>query len=203
MGVRLARRVGPRPAVPRKALVKFNVLGPLEVSAAERPLAIGGSRARAVLALLLLDANRVVPAERLMDAVWPELARERAAANLQVRLSELRKALRTVGESERLETRAPGYVLRVEPDELDLTQFEQLVAGGRTLADGDPETASGCSIRRCRCGAVPRSPTSTASASRTPSRHGSRRSGSAHSNRESTRSWRAAATPRRSASSSR
>ena len=123
--------------------MKFNVLGPLEVSAAERPLAIGGSRARAVLALLLLDANRVVPAERLMDEVWPQLARERAAANLQVRLSELRRALRTVGESERLETRAPGYVLRVEPSELDLTQFEQLVAGGRSaLADGDPETAT-------------------------------------------------------------
>ena len=121
MGVRLTRCVGPGPAVPRKALVKFNVLGPLEVFAAERPLAIGGSRARAILALLLLDANRVVPAERLMDAVWPELARERAAANLQVRLSGLRKALRTVGESERLKTLAPGYVLRVEPNELDLT----------------------------------------------------------------------------------
>ena len=78
--------------------MQFNVLGPLEVSVAERPLAIGGSRTRAVLALLLLDANRVVPAERLMDEVWPELAPERAAANLQVRLSELRKALRTVGE---------------------------------------------------------------------------------------------------------
>ena len=123
--------------------MKFNVLGPLEVSAAERPLAIGGSRARAVLALLLLDANRVVPAIRLMDEVWPQLTRERAAANLHVRLSELRRALRTVGESERLETRAPGYVLRVEPSELDLMQFEQLVAGGRSaLGDGDPETAT-------------------------------------------------------------
>ena len=123
--------------------MKFNVLGPLEVSAAERPLAIGGSRARAVLALLLLDANRVVPAMRLMDQVWPQLTRERAAANLHVRLSELRRALRTVGESERLETRAPGYVLRVEPSELDLMQFEQLVAGGRSaLGDGDPETAT-------------------------------------------------------------
>ena len=87
---------------------------------------------------------------RLMDQVWPQLTRERAAANLQVRLSELRRALRTVGEAERLETRAPGYVLRVEPSELDLMQFEQLVAGGAVaLGDGDPRRRPGA-----RSGAV-------------------------------------------------
>ena len=122
--------------------MQFHVLGPLEVTAAGRPVPLGGSRTRAVLALLLLDANRVVPTDRLMDELWPRLAPERAAANLQVRMSELRKALRAVDESGRLETRAPGYLLRVEPDELDLARFEQLVASGRDeLAGGDPVSA--------------------------------------------------------------
>jgi DNA-binding SARP family transcriptional activator/pimeloyl-ACP methyl ester carboxylesterase len=95
-----------------------------------------------VLALLLLNANRVVSTDRLMQELWPELAPDRAAANLQVRLSELRKALRTVEEADRLETRAPGYVLRVAPDELDVLRFEQLAASGReALAGGDPDSA--------------------------------------------------------------
>jgi DNA-binding SARP family transcriptional activator/pimeloyl-ACP methyl ester carboxylesterase len=123
-------------------MVEFHVLGPLEVTAGGRSLSVGGSRTRAVLALLLLHANRVVSADRLMQELWPELAPDRAAANLQVRLSELRKALRTVGEAGRLETRPPGYVLRVAAGELDLREFEQLAASGRdALAGGDAETA--------------------------------------------------------------
>ena len=95
--------------------MQFDVLGPLEVTVGGKSLSIGGSRTRQVLALLLLNANRVVSAERLMEELWPELAPDRAAANLQVRVSELRRALRNVGEDDRLETRPPGYVLRVGP----------------------------------------------------------------------------------------
>ena len=76
--------------------------------AGERSLAVGGARTRAVLALLLMNANRTVPAERLADQLWPDLAPDRAAANLQVRLSELRRALRSVGESQRLQTQSAG-----------------------------------------------------------------------------------------------
>jgi DNA-binding SARP family transcriptional activator/pimeloyl-ACP methyl ester carboxylesterase len=95
-----------------------------------------------VLALLLLNANRVVSADRLMQELWPELAPDRAAANLQVRLSELRKALRAGDQADRLETRPPGYLLRVAPDELDVLRFEQLAGSGRdALAGGDPDTA--------------------------------------------------------------
>jgi len=101
-------------------------------------VAVGGARSRAVLAMLLLNPNRLVSADRLTDELWPELGQERAAANLQVRLSELRRAFRSVGESERLATRAPGYVLRVGADELDLLRFEQLAAAGReALAAGE------------------------------------------------------------------
>ena len=122
--------------------MEFHVLGPSEVTVGGRSLSVGGSRTRAVLALLLVNANRVVAADRLMDELWPELAPDRAAANLQVRLSELRKALRAVQEADRLETRPPGYVLRVAAGELDLWRFEQLAASGRdALAGGDAATA--------------------------------------------------------------
>ena len=69
-------------------MVEFHVLGPVEVTCGGRSLAIGGARTRAVLAMLLTNANTVVSAGRLVDELWPEFVPERAAANLQVRLSE-------------------------------------------------------------------------------------------------------------------
>jgi DNA-binding SARP family transcriptional activator len=118
--------------------VEFHILGPVEVTHSRRSLAVGGARARALLAMLLLNANRVVSADRMADELWPGLGQERAAANLQVRLSELRRALRSVGESERLVTRPPGYLLQVTAEELDALRFEQLAAAGRqALAAGD------------------------------------------------------------------
>ena len=93
--------------------MQFHVLGPLEARYRGQSLEVGGARSRAVLALLLVNANSVVSADRLADELWPNLAPDRAAANLQVRLSELRKALRSIGESDRLQTRSPGYILRI------------------------------------------------------------------------------------------
>jgi len=123
-------------------VVEFGVLGPLEVTVAGQSVAIGGTRTRAVLALMLVNANRVVSADALADQLWPDLAADRAAANLQVRLSELRRALRSVGEAGRLETRPPGYVLHVGPDEFDVLRFEALFAAGRdALAAGNPDGA--------------------------------------------------------------
>ena len=111
--------------------MEFGILGPLEVSVAGQPLAIGRARTRAVLALLLVEANRVVPADTLAQLLWPHLTTDRAMANLQVRLSELRRALRSVGEGDRLESRPPGYRLHVDDGELDALRFEGLVAAGR------------------------------------------------------------------------
>ena len=122
--------------------MEFRVLGSLEVISGGRPLAIGGARSRAVLAMLVMNANRVVPADRLVEEMWPELAPDRAANNLQVRLSELRRAFRSAGEEDRLVTRAPGYLLRAAPAELDVLRFEELVAEGRaSLAAGDAAIA--------------------------------------------------------------
>jgi DNA-binding SARP family transcriptional activator len=122
--------------------VQFHVLGPLEVTHNGRTVAVGGARTRTVLAMLLIDANRVVAADRLVNELWPEHGQERAAANLQVRLSELRRALRSVKQGERLVTRSPGYLLRVNADELDVLVFEQLLSAGReAIAAGDADRA--------------------------------------------------------------
>ncbi|HEY1004507.1 MAG TPA: BTAD domain-containing putative transcriptional regulator [Streptosporangiaceae bacterium] len=123
--------------------MELRVLGPIEVIHGGQALAVGGTRARAVLAVLLLNANRVVSADRLASELWPDLEPERAAANLQVRLTELRRALRSAGEADRLVTRPPGYAFRATADELDLMRFEQLAAAGRTaLAGGDAAGAA-------------------------------------------------------------
>ena len=131
-----------RASADERRTVEFHVLGPLEVTSGGRLLSVGGTRTRAVLALLLINANAVVSAGRLAEELWPGRAPGRAAANLQVRLSELRKALRSVGEGDRLATQAPGYVLRVTADELDVLRFRRLAASGReALAAGDAATA--------------------------------------------------------------
>jgi DNA-binding SARP family transcriptional activator len=107
--------------------VDFRILGPLEVLDDGRALDLGGGKQRAVLAVLLLRANRVVSRDDLVDAIWGERAPETATKALQVYVSQLRKAL----GRDRILTRAPGYELRVEPGELDLQQFTQLVESRR------------------------------------------------------------------------
>src|SRR5438105_1251870 len=110
--------------------MEFRILGPLEVVEDGRALALGGAKQRALLAALLLERNRVVPAERLIDALWDDEPTETAAKALQVYVSQLRKLL----GPDRVETRAPGYRLRVDEGELDLERFERLVAAGDARA---------------------------------------------------------------------
>jgi DNA-binding SARP family transcriptional activator len=123
--------------------VEFRVLGPVEVTVGGQPLEVGGARSRTVLAMLLAQANQLVRADRLTEELWPGQPADRAAASLQVRLSELRKGLRSAGEADRLVTRPPGYLLQVRPGELDSRRFEELAAqGNAALAGGDPATAA-------------------------------------------------------------
>jgi DNA-binding SARP family transcriptional activator/tetratricopeptide (TPR) repeat protein len=105
----------------------FRLLGPLEVRSEDGPLPLGGAKQRTLLALLLLNANRVVARDRLIQELWGDDAPESAVTAVQVYVSRLRKLL----PSGRLETRPPGYLLRVEPAELDLDRFERLRAAGR------------------------------------------------------------------------
>jgi DNA-binding SARP family transcriptional activator len=105
----------------------YGVLGPLQVSDGERSIEITGTKQRALLATLLLHANRVVSTDLLIDALWGETAPVTAGKGLHVHVSNLRKLL----GRERVQTRPPGYLLVVADGELDLDRFQRLVAEGR------------------------------------------------------------------------
>jgi DNA-binding SARP family transcriptional activator len=107
--------------------MEFRILGPLEVVEDGVRLAVRGAKQRGLLAILLLHANEVVSADRLLDGLWEEQPPATAQKALQVYVSQLRKLL----GAERVQTMAPGYLLRVEPDELDLERFQRLQEGGR------------------------------------------------------------------------
>ena len=94
--------------------MEFRILGPLQVLDGGRELPLGGAKQRALLALLLLDPNRVVSRDRLIDELWGASPPATAQTALQVYVSQLRKEL----GAERLVTRAPGYELsvRLEPE---------------------------------------------------------------------------------------
>jgi DNA-binding SARP family transcriptional activator len=109
----------------------FLLLGPLEVSLDGKPVELPGGKPSALLARLLLDSGRVVAKEELVDSLWGERPPPSARKVLQVYVSQLRKAL----GPRQIETRAPGYRLRVEGDEHDLGRFETLVDRARNEAD--------------------------------------------------------------------
>src|SRR5262245_37405335 len=114
--------------------MKFRILGSLEVLDGNRALEVGGAKQRSLLAVLLLNANQVVSSHRLIDAVWGEVPPETAGKAIQNYVSQLRRVL----GKERLETKPPGYLLRVERDELDAYQFEGLVDQANAA---DPEAS--------------------------------------------------------------
>jgi WD40 repeat protein/DNA-binding SARP family transcriptional activator len=124
--------------------LEFRILGPLTVRADGVSLPIGGPKQRALLAMLLMSANRVVSRERLIGELFPAQVVESADHALRNHVSRLRKVLRPVAMDEpRLVARPPGYLLRVEPGELDLHTYEKLVADAReALADADPHSAA-------------------------------------------------------------
>src|SRR5262245_10223646 len=118
--------------------MNFGILGPLQIHDGDLELRLTGGKQRAVLAILLLHAGEVVSSDRLIDDLWGDEPPESGVTALQVRVSQLRKALGP--SAEQLETRAPGYLLRVGPDELDLQRFERLVDQAERA---EPEIASG------------------------------------------------------------
>jgi DNA-binding SARP family transcriptional activator len=106
--------------------VDFRLLGPLEVWHEGRAVPVRGAKQRALLAVLLLNANQVISSDRLLDELWGDEPPEARTAALRVRLSQLRKAL-DVGGANPIVTRAPGYSIELRPDQLDLRRFERLV----------------------------------------------------------------------------
>ena len=128
--------------------VEFRVLGPLEARVEGAPAPLGGPKQRALLALLLLNRNEAVSTDRLLDGLWGERPPPSAAKVVQQYVSRLRRVLEADGADEKLlVTRAPGYMLRVAPGELDLERFEVLTEQARRAqAAGDP-AAAGAALR--------------------------------------------------------
>jgi predicted ATPase/DNA-binding SARP family transcriptional activator len=124
----------------------FRILGPLEALDQGREVALGGSKRRALLALLLLHANETLSTDRLIDALWGERPPSTAAKAVQVHVSRLRKALTPEaanGATGVVVTREHGYELKLDPERLDAHRFERLVAeGNRELAAGRPQRAA-------------------------------------------------------------
>jgi DNA-binding SARP family transcriptional activator len=123
--------------------VEFRILGPLEVRAKGGVVPLAGKKQRALLTLLLLHANQVVSSNELIDELWDADSPDAGRAALRVRIHELRKVL----PDDVLQTRSPGYMVRVDPEGLDLHQFERLLEDGRRSleagAAGDAAVALG------------------------------------------------------------
>src|SRR5437773_10355140 len=111
----------------------FRLLGPLEVSRDGDVLQLGGPKQRALLALLLVDAGRAVSTDRLIDALWGEQPPRTAPTSLQNFVSQLRKQL----GPDLLVTKPPGYLLRIDPLQLDVNRVHALVAEARAAPAGE------------------------------------------------------------------
>ena len=126
-GVGVVDRVG--------SAVEFGILGPLEVASGEGVLEVRGAKCRALLAVLLAHANRVVSSDRLVEYVWDGAPPESATATLQTYVYQLRKSL----PPDMLRTRPAGYVLEVPPGDLDALRFEHALDEVRRRQDAPPD----------------------------------------------------------------
>jgi DNA-binding SARP family transcriptional activator len=114
-------------------MLDFRILGPLEVRDGDASIALGGPRQRALLVALLLRAGRVVPTEQLVDELYGDDPPKAAKTSVQNAVVALRKVL----GAETLVTRAPGYVLQVEREQVDAHLFEKLLADARRASPAE------------------------------------------------------------------
>jgi DNA-binding SARP family transcriptional activator/class 3 adenylate cyclase/tetratricopeptide (TPR) repeat protein len=115
--------------------VEYRILGPLEVHDGTRLLELGGAKQRSLLAVLLLNANQVVSTDHLIDALWDDIPPGSAGKAIQVYISQLRRIL----GKDRVQTKAPGYLVCVDPDQLDIDRCEVLLEQAKRA---EPEVAS-------------------------------------------------------------
>jgi DNA-binding SARP family transcriptional activator len=128
--------------------VEFGVLGPLEVRDGGSVVPVGPPRIRAVCAILLVRPGHLITVEQFVDDLWPGRPPAGARALVRDYVSRLRRVLRSVPSgADRVVTRRPGYLLRVEDQELDLHRFERVVAEART-ATQDGEADRGAQLFR-------------------------------------------------------
>ena len=118
--------------------MEFRILGPLEVSVGDGAIKLGGPKQRAVLAHLILRANRPVPIDLLIDGLWGEEPPETARNTLQTYVYRLRQVL----GDDRISSEAGGYVLRADAAEIDAAQFEAMVKAAKADLPSDPSKAA-------------------------------------------------------------
>src|SRR4029450_4771071 len=124
------------------AMMEFGVLGPLEVRAGSGLVRVPGVKERALLADLVVNAGRVVAADRRVEDLWGEDPPGTPANTLQGRVSALRRSLGSEG-SGLVVTRPPGYLLEVAPEQVDAGRFERLVGQGLAGAGGGRVVSGG------------------------------------------------------------
>jgi len=127
--------------MPDRDSLQFAILGPLEVTAAGTPLALGGAQRKVLMTVLLLEVGQVVPMHRLLEAIWGEDPPDRAVATLRTHVSELRRRLED-GPTQVLLRKGAGYLLAVRQEQIDSWQARRLLEQGRrAVDDGDPVSA--------------------------------------------------------------
>ena len=138
--------MGPAESTKSRQQLEFRLLGTFEVVSGDRRLAIGSGKQRALLAMLALRLNDVVPGDELVDQLWGETPPASATASLYSLVSLVRRTLARCHSADggvNLQTRDPGYVLEGDPDCVDASRFERLAAEARhNLGRGEPEMAA-------------------------------------------------------------
>ncbi|MGW6833424.1 AfsR/SARP family transcriptional regulator [Streptomyces sp. NPDC054949] len=114
--------------------VVFRILGPLQVTGRDGPVRIPPGRQEVILAALLLEANRVVSTDYLVDLIWDDEPPDTARTQVQICVSRLRKLFTKAAIAAAITTRPPGYVLKTEGDLVDAALFARRVADARTAA---------------------------------------------------------------------
>src|SRR5262245_47034186 len=123
--------------------MEIRVLGPLEVCIDDRPVEIGGTKMRAVLAMLGLEANHAVAADRLIEGLWGEQPPASAAKMVQNYVWRLRRILASDGGSAEILTRGRAYELRLDGELIDVARLERLVTEASSAAEaGRPASAA-------------------------------------------------------------
>src|SRR2546430_8146220 len=123
--------------------MEFQLLGPVEARDEQGTIPLGGALSRSILAALLLQPNRAIPTKQLIDAAWGETPPAGPRTLVQNRVSMLRRALRKARPGgELISTMGSGYLIHVEPEQLDAEQFAQHVAHAGRLAESGDRTAA-------------------------------------------------------------
>lgn len=127
--------------------MSLRLLGPVELISGDRSVNLGGARQRIVLAVLGLNANRVVPVDQLIDAVWGAVPPTTARSQIQICISILRRLFDEAGRPKAISTRPPGYLLQSDSAEVDSLRFAALVAEARRQVDAGAKAEAADTLR--------------------------------------------------------